>query len=499
MKLIAIILIFMAQVGLSRGTAEDGGPSKAYSILAEKPFQTFEGFDDDPGWIGINNRATEPECRVINQNFGYSDSSFAASSIGEIGGHIERASEPAFYGMILPSIGFDQPLSASGKVAVPATDGAGALFGWFNKESEGWRTPNSLVFRLDSESSYFRVLYEYGTRTWKTNGEAIRDGAGEYTRFDSGETVYDWEIHYDPAANGGDGRIDFNWNGVIYPLDLLPGHKEVGIDLNRFGIMNLMVPSGGIDAYIGDIMLNGNPIDLSSDPDWDGFGNRASHDTCLVRPRHNFGWNPEGNFASGSDAGEIGGVVYRVETNEPETYAEYGADVGELSLNDPLYAEGNITFERGNSDSAVTFGWYKGATLGNVDRYPEQFCGWIIEGPSRVGFYFRPAVAGMSEKRHTDDGPIIMPDGSTHHWTMTYDPGGADGLGELTLTLDDEEKSVALAPGMKNDGSMFDRFGMIAFRAGGHYVDVYLDDIEFTTANAAHATNTVPTNRWTIY
>ena len=58
-----------------------------------------ETFDVDPGWDGLNNRATDPSPRQIVQNFGFSVSTTnAGGSAGEIGGFITPAGEPAFLG-----------------------------------------------------------------------------------------------------------------------------------------------------------------------------------------------------------------------------------------------------------------------------------------------------------------------------------------------------------------------------------------------------------------
>src|SRR5437660_12249158 len=71
-----------------------------------------ETFDTDPGWDGRNNRATDPGPREIVQNFGFSGSSTnAGGSVGEIGGFITPAGEPAFYGKVITPTSFSNLLS----------------------------------------------------------------------------------------------------------------------------------------------------------------------------------------------------------------------------------------------------------------------------------------------------------------------------------------------------------------------------------------------------
>ena len=56
-----------------------------------------ESFDRDPGWEGYNNRVVLKQFRTIAQNFGFSKSNFAGEALGELGGRIWRAAQPAFY------------------------------------------------------------------------------------------------------------------------------------------------------------------------------------------------------------------------------------------------------------------------------------------------------------------------------------------------------------------------------------------------------------------
>src|SRR5258706_11294222 len=79
-----------------------------------------ETFDADPGWDGTNNRASDPAPRQIVQDFGFNSSSTnAGGSAGEIGGFITPAGEPAFYGKVITTKSFNDPLSASGIPNVP--------------------------------------------------------------------------------------------------------------------------------------------------------------------------------------------------------------------------------------------------------------------------------------------------------------------------------------------------------------------------------------------
>jgi hypothetical protein len=105
----------------------------------------------------------------------------------------------------------------------------------------------------------------------------------------------------------------------------------------------------------------------------------------------------------------------------------------------------------------------------------------LLEGPSRIGHYFRPAYFTRSGKGAiTEDGPIVRPDGKVHRWSFDYDPHGANGNGQITVKFDDAVQTYDLKPGIKADGATFDRFGLFDVQSGGHYVKVWFDDLKYT-------------------
>ena len=56
-----------------------------------------ERFDRDPGWEGNNNRTEIKSPPVVKQDFGYSATSVAGKTKGEIGGSVTRTTKPAYY------------------------------------------------------------------------------------------------------------------------------------------------------------------------------------------------------------------------------------------------------------------------------------------------------------------------------------------------------------------------------------------------------------------
>ena len=70
-------------------------PARSADVAADKQSTTVlkeEHFDKDPGWEGLNNRLVpDPkDIPAIQQNFGYSQTSFAGGDAGEIDGRQHR-------------------------------------------------------------------------------------------------------------------------------------------------------------------------------------------------------------------------------------------------------------------------------------------------------------------------------------------------------------------------------------------------------------------------
>ena len=166
--------------------------------------QRHEPFDQDPGWDGHHNRSAKPE--AIRQDFGWSaGTTHAGGTAGEIGGWITPAAEPAYYAKRLPARTLSDGLTASGTLFVEK--GAGhTLIGFFNAGTlNEWRTPNSIVLRINQRGDVFHCHLEYGTRKWRAGAGIIgvRDQARD--RMNAKELpsgrVYSWSIHYDPNGH----------------------------------------------------------------------------------------------------------------------------------------------------------------------------------------------------------------------------------------------------------------------------------------------------------
>ena len=447
----------------------------AHVVVAEERAD----FGADPQWEGYRNRLLPDPLPITRQDFGWVRPDPAGN--GKVGGWIQRSVKPASYAKAIPACNLNQRLSASGKFHVTEDDGgSGAMFGWFNETSRGWRTPNSLVFRIDGNGSKYWVFYEYGTRGWLTGGGGCFEGERYQTTptkpFKTDGAEHSWSLSYDPQGAEGNGLITFVLDGKSYTQPLAPGHKLDGAEFNRFGIVNQQLTGGGLRAFFTDLTLNGEPIDLNRDPGWMPEGNRIEYGNRALRPFHDFGWSPA---RQNGKVGEIGGMIWR--DVKP---AYYAAKTEPLTLEDELIASGTIEFRAAGSDSGAYLGWFnaeakKDPTV-KEQQSPKNIVAILLEGPSRIGHYFRPeARASNGEGVAAESGPVIRPDGTKHRWEMRYSPT-ADGSGRVTVKLDDREQTITLKPEHRRAGAKFDRFGLFNCQTGGHYVDIAIDQLTFT-------------------
>lgn len=442
-----------------------------------------EPFDSDPGWAGVNCAPPEGVGKEKRQDFAYRTTNLAGGVPGELGGWMYRSLTPCYLAMPIPEKTLEQPLYASGKFAVTASQSSsGVLIGWFNSASRGWRTANSLAFRIDGEGNTYRIFFEYGTRHNFTGGGTTFEGAYQTTKtpmHKADGTVHEWSLEYMPDGADGLGALTFTMDGIAYHAALETGHKEDGAVFDRFGVFNQQISGNGLECHLDDLRIDGQSYTFDVDPRWEGLNNQLVFVDRALRPYHDFGWR--NSRRAGGAPGEIGGLVWRIESTRPQEAMHYGAPVGPLTLEDTLEASGRVALCLASADSAALIGWYNHLTP--IGAPPANFLGVLIEGPSRVGHYFRPALGASDDTRAVlDEGPLIQADAAPHVWRLVYRPERNDGNGAIEVSLDDKTAVLPLPEVARKGGAAFDRFGVLSWHRGGHCVEMYFDDLTFTSA-----------------
>lgn len=458
----------------------------------------FETFNREPqNWEGVNNRNQHFEPKTVEQNFGYSpDTHHAGGNAGEIGGKINPAGEAAYYAFRLPQpANFDTPLEASGKINV--IRGANHfLLGFFNSETlNEWRTPNTLVARINGRGEGFHCHVEYGTSRWRCNAGVIGEivpGERITAKEIPCDRVYEWKMVYDPNGESGYGLLTFTLNGETATCPISKEHREDSATFTHFGLLPVLKAwdSPG-EVWLDDVTINSHTFDFTQEPQWDSLNNRRTYETTNTRPRFDFGWSPT-QFAGGKWPGELGGLIFRGDCREPHRMGAYGDKIGNLDLNTPFFARGKVVMLRGVSDSTASIGFYNSkwsmhSNPSQSQSIPMDYLGVNIEGPSGEGFFFYPVYRTHGDLSQAPGGisniaPRIYPDRQIHNWSLEYNPKGADGKGQITVTLDSQSCTLDLDPEAKKAGATFDRFGICTPWIDGNSVTAYFDDLEYTNA-----------------
>jgi hypothetical protein len=231
-------------------------------------------FNSDPGWDQRNSRTNYMSTNVRPRfDFGYSPgSTFAGGqSGGEIGGHTFRGdsraefngTRMAYYGARLnDTLSLTNLLHAEGKVGFRrGVSDSTTLIGFFHStnsmrtnDSQNSATPENFVgAAIEGPSSEGFYLYP----TYGLDQEGVRASGGRGTPtppyiYPNGQSRR-WTLDYNPDGNGGTGSIIVTLDGQAVTLNLDSGHKQIGAQFNRFGIITTHIDGSGQTVYFDDL------------------------------------------------------------------------------------------------------------------------------------------------------------------------------------------------------------------------------------------------------
>jgi hypothetical protein len=230
---------------------------------------------------------------------------------------------------------------------------------------------------------------------------------------------------------------------------------------------------------------------FDKDPGWEGHNNRVQ--PTQVKPmQQDFGYRTS-NFA-GQQKGEIGGVIWRAPTR-----ASYAAKIPTRSLNDKLSASGTFALTATSGSSGAFFGWFNSDMPGD-GRQSNLGIHFAGQGEgSRLTLRLVTATNRSVGHKVTDwdvpekgvkiRPPSLKNDGTRYTWKLDYDPEANGGNGQMTFTIrsndpkpqDFEGKTVTvpLPKGYKDQGTTFDRFGLMNTMKPGNSLTLYFDDLEY--------------------
>jgi hypothetical protein len=103
---------------------------------------------------------------------------------------------------------------------------------------------------------------------------------------------------------------------------------------------------------------------------------------------------------------------------------------------------------------------------------------------TRYGYNLAAVCSPRQDKSFEVRGPVMIPDRIQKPFNFEYDPT-AGAHGRVTVTFSGETWAVDLTEEQRKIGAKFDRFGLLNPRKGGKYVDVYFDDLKYSSRKAA--------------
>jgi hypothetical protein len=153
----------------------------------------------------------------------------------------------------------DHPISFSGTICF--TDGmtdAAAFFGYFNRDNQveifsgddsdaGFPMRNMMGLTIADSSA---VGYYLTPLVSAANREGTGANCGVFT---PDRRRHPFAFNYDPAANGGVGRVVVALDGIERAFDLPPRLRKTGATFNRFGLANVRRGGHSVEFYLDDV------------------------------------------------------------------------------------------------------------------------------------------------------------------------------------------------------------------------------------------------------
>jgi hypothetical protein len=401
-------------------------------------WQIYEKFNYNPSWDGLNN-TTSPH------NFGYSSTSHTGGGDSlEAGGTITREDNPrAYYAANIGSLSLNDPLKMTGTFN-PQTPNSGTIFlGFFNTGNGGYPPSNTLGLHLDGGGGGTDVY----TRAINSAGSEQR--SSKLTTLSS-NTPVNYTLNYNPSANSNNGAITLQFNGgTTFTQNLPSGFKTSGASFNRFGLHNVQVDGASYNAFIDDITYTSSTPKVERftvDPGWDGHNNRINNPRQIVQ---SFGFSSGTNNAGGS-TGEVGGTI--TPAGEPAYYAK---SITSKTLNDSMTASGKVKVT-GKGNTMLGF-FYSGT----VNEWRTQNSIALRLNGRGDGTFLAYAEYGTDLWRAGSTGDTTFNANQTYDWSLTYNPSGNGGNGQITGVIGTQNLVLNLDSGHKADEGVFNHFGLL--------------------------------------
>jgi len=215
----------------------------------------------DPRWDGLNNQISFKQTDFhAAQNFGYSQTNWAGSAPGEIGGRFygTEVIDPlhGYYAVDVGQLTLDDPISFSGWInfVEGAVDGR-MLIGYFNRaarvapvfgEYKGNPPHQFLGIEVMDQT---RIGYSFTAVCSPRQDIAFEERGPTYI---PDRIKRPFTFRYDPAA-GKAGKIIVSLAADTFSVDLTPEQRNIGATFDRFGLLTPRKGGKYVDVYFDDL------------------------------------------------------------------------------------------------------------------------------------------------------------------------------------------------------------------------------------------------------
>ena len=118
------------------------------------------------------------------------------------------------------------------------------LLGFFNAGTlNEWRTPNTLVVRINGRGENFHCHLEFCSRGWRADAGVIGEivpGKGIAAKPIQSGKVYDWRLVYEPKGGKGNGLMTLTLNNQSATCIISKENREEGASFTHFGLLPVM-------------------------------------------------------------------------------------------------------------------------------------------------------------------------------------------------------------------------------------------------------------------
>jgi hypothetical protein len=104
-----------------------------------------------------------------------------------------------------------------------------------------------------------------------------------------------------------------------------------------------------------------------------------------------------------------------------------------------------------------------------------------VESPSREGQKINACYrTGTGTCDLQDNSPRLLPPVGPREWSIQYDPSLPKD--NLVVTVAGQQSVLTVPEGARSQETTFNAFGIGTTRKGGHWIEMFFDDITYTVA-----------------